>query len=136
MKNSPTRKSIEVVAAIIQKDDQFLITKRLKKSHLGHCWEFPGGKIEPNETIEECIIRECKEEIDIEIKPVRKIKELTHSYDEITVHLHFMICELISGVPKAIECADLKWVNAEELSQFEFPEADREIILELSLLGK
>ncbi len=128
MKNSPISKPIEVVAAIIQKDDKFLITKRLKKSHLGHCWEFPGGKMEPNETVGECIIRECREEIDVEIKPIRKIKELTHSYPEITVHLHFMLCELISGVPKAIECADLKWATASQLSEYEFPEADMEII--------
>lgn len=131
MKISPPLKVIEVVAAIIQKDNKFLITKRLKKSHLGHCWEFPGGKIEPNETIEECIIRECKEEIDVEIKPIRKIKELIHSYSEITVHLHFMICELISGNPKPIECADLKWVTPQQLSQYEFPEADTLIIQKL-----
>lgn len=128
MQNSFPSKPIEVVAAIIQKNDKFLITKRLKKSHLGHCWEFPGGKMEPNETVEECIIRECKEEINVEVKPIRKIKELTHSYPEITVHLHFMLCELISGVPKAIECADLKWASPIELSEYEFPEADKEIV--------
>ena len=132
MQNSPSLKPIEVVAAIIQKDDKFLITKRLEKSHLGHCWEFPGGKIEPNETVEECIIRECKEEIDVEIKPIRKIKELTHSYDEVTVHLHFLLCELISGIPKPLECADLKWVNARELSDYEFPEADKNVLFYLS----
>ena len=79
MASSP---AIEVVAAIIQKDGKFLITKRLERSHLGHCWEFPGGKRHLGESLEECAVRECREEIDVHIKPLRKIKEVWHNYPE------------------------------------------------------
>jgi len=123
---------IEVVAAIIQKDGKFLITKRLERSHLGHCWEFPGGKLHPGESLEECAIRECREEIDVEIKPLRKIREVWHNYPEKSVHLHFFICDLVSGSPRSVECADFRWALPEELSRFEFPEADREIVEELT----
>lgn len=124
--------SIEVVAAVIEKDGKFLITKRLERSHLGHCWEFPGGKLHPGESLEDCVVRECREEIDVLIKPLRKIKELWHTYPEITVHLHFFLCELISGEPRTVECADLVWARPNELSNYEFPEADKTILQELT----
>ncbi len=123
---------LEVVAAIIEKEGKFLITQRLKQSHLGHCWEFPGGKQESGETLEECIIRECQEEIGVEIKPLQKVKEIWHTYKEVSVHLHFFLCELVSGTPQALECADLKWVFSHELKNFEFPEADQKILEKLS----
>jgi mutator protein MutT len=124
-------KEIEVVAAIIEKGGKFLITKRLEKSHLGHCWEFPGGKLEPGESLEECAIRECQEEIGVQVKPIKKIRELRHTYPEIRVHLHFILCEFVSGDPKPLECSDLRWVSQSELEQFEFPAADIGVIEEL-----
>lgn len=119
---------IRVVACVIQRDGKFLITKRLKHSHLGHLWEFPGGKIEPGETIEECAVRECREEIGVEVQPLRLFQELTHNYPEVSVHLYFELCKLVSGEPQAIHCADWKWVLPKDLTQYEFPAADREII--------
>jgi mutator mutT protein len=119
---------IRVVACVIERDGQFLITKRLKHSHLGHLWEFPGGKIEPGETVEACAIRECKEEIDVDIQPLRLIQELHHDYPEVSVHLYFVLCEFSGGEPKALHCADWKWVRPEELATFEFPEADKKIL--------
>jgi len=117
---------------VIEKNGSFLITQRLKKSHLGHLWEFPGGKLEAGETPEECLVRECREELGIVVKPLRKIQELTHSYSDLTVRLHFWLCEHLSGTPRAIECADLCWTKPEDLIRYEFPEADREILKRLA----
>jgi 8-oxo-dGTP diphosphatase len=121
-------KSFEVAAAVISSQGKFLITRRLKTSHLGHCWEFPGGKIEPGESVEACLIRECQEEIGVLVKPLKKLQELKHTYPEMKVHLHFWLCEIVSGLPQPLECADCRWVKPEELKQFEFPEADRKLI--------
>ncbi len=123
--------TLHVVAAVIEKDGRFLITKRLKTSHLGHCWEFPGGKIEAGETLEECIVRECQEEIGVDVQPIRKIDEKIHSYPEVTVHLYFLLCKIVSGTPQPIECADCRWVLPQELSSFEFPAGDLEVIQKL-----
>jgi len=123
---------IEVVAAIIQKQGKFLITKRLERSHLGHCWEFPGGKLHPGESLEDCAVRECREEIDVTIKPLRKVREICHNYPEQSVRLHFFLCEIVAGTPRPLECSDLRWVLPDELRDYEFPEADRTIIEELS----
>ncbi len=126
---------IRVAAAIIQKDGKFLITRRHQHSHLGHLWEFPGGKLEVNESPEECIIRECREEIAVEIKPLRLFQEIKHSYPEIAVQLYFFICEIVSGTAQAMDCAGLAWVNPEELKNYEFPAADIELIEQLTQGG-
>ncbi len=126
---------VEVAAAIIKHNGQYLITKRLKESHLGHLWEFPGGKIEKLETPEQCVVRECWEEIDVEVKPTELFEELTHHYPEVSLKLYFFLCDLISGTPRAIECADLKWVYPHELQNYAFPEADIQIIQKLESLS-
>lgn len=124
---------LPVAAAIIWQDEKILITKRLKKSHLGHCWEFPGGKLQANESLEDCVIRECLEEIGVQVKPVKKIKEIIHQYNEVQVHLHFFICKILQGLPQAIECEAWAWVSPSELENYEFPEADKVLIKELRL---
>lgn len=121
---------IQVVACIIEKNGKFLITKRLKHSHLGHLWEFPGGKLEQGESLEDCAIRECREEIDVEVRPVKRLQDLRHDYPEKSLHLYFMLCELVSGTPRAVECAEWCWAAPEEFSRFEFPEGDKRIIEE------
>ncbi len=121
---------IKVVACIIEKDGKFLITQRKKESHLGHLWEFPGGKIEPGESLEACAIRECQEELGIVIIPQKLLREVHFDYSEISVHLFFMVCQLDSGTPKAIDCADWTWSTPAEFSNYRFPEADKQIIEE------
>jgi mutator protein MutT len=120
--------SIRVVACVISRDGRFLITQRKKESHLGHLWEFPGGKIEPGESPQQCAVRECREEIGVEVKAGETIEEVRHDYPELRVHLYFIKCELISGEPRPLDCADLTWARPEEFSRFRFPEADRGII--------
>ena len=130
-----TLKNIEVVAAIIkgegEREGQFLISQRMKESALGHCWEFPGGKVEPGETLEQCAIRECQEEIDVTVEPIRLVKDVTFEYPHGKFLLHFMLCRLVSGTPKPIFCRDVKWVRADELKNYEFPAADVEVIEQL-----
>ncbi|MFO1462970.1 MAG: 8-oxo-dGTP diphosphatase MutT [bacterium] len=121
-------KTVQVVACVIERGGEFLITKRLKTSHLGHCWEFPGGKLEPGENLAQCAIRECQEEIDVVVNPLRLLQEVSHAYPEKSVHLYFVLCTLESGTPRAIECADWRWVHPRQLSEYEFPEADKQII--------
>lgn len=124
-------KPIVAVAAVIEKEGRFLITKRLATSHLGHCWEFPGGKIEPGETVDECAIRECQEEIGVLVKPLRYLRNHTYEYPGKSVFLHFVLCSLVSGEPRAIECADWCWIEAHQFVDFEFPPADQAVIDEL-----
>ena len=121
-------KIIEVVAAVIQKDGKFLISKRLKDSPMGHCWEFPGGKLEVGETLEECAVRECEEEIGVLVAPIRLIKDQIFEYPHGKFLLHFMLCHLVSGDPRPIECREVKWIQADEFASYEFPPADREVI--------
>lgn len=131
LRGGEEKKAIEVAAAILMQGDKFLITKRLATSPMGHCWEFPGGKIEKGETVEECIIRECQEEIDVTVVPLRRIKDLWYDYAHGRVHIYFVLCELVSGTLRAVECSDFRWIQAHEFSKFEFPPADVGVIEEL-----
>jgi mutator protein MutT len=117
-----------VVACLIERDGRFLITQRKKESHLGHLWEFPGGKIEAGESPRECAVRECLEEIGVEVSAGEIIEEVHHDYPEVHVHLYFMKCRLIRGEPRPLDCANLTWATPEEFSNYNFPEADRGII--------
>jgi len=126
--NESPKPHINVAAAIISKDGYILITKRLPGYHLAGLWEFPGGKQEPNESLEECLKREIKEELDIEIDVGSLFKTVRHEYEKKIVSLHVFECSFISGEPKAIECQEFKWVKPETLSQYEFPPPDLEII--------
>lgn len=119
---------IPVVACVIKHEDQFLITRRHQHSHLGHLWEFPGGKIEAGESPEKCAIRECQEELGIQVEPMELITELIHHYRERSVHLYFMACRWVSGKPQALDCADWVWASPEEFKNYEFPDADREVV--------
>ncbi|HZL13183.1 MAG TPA: 8-oxo-dGTP diphosphatase MutT [Verrucomicrobiae bacterium] len=122
---------IEVAAALIFCNGKLLITQRHAKSHLGGFWEFPGGKREANESFEECLVREIREELGIEISTGKLFSEITHAYPEKTVRLKFFVCELISGQPQPLECAAFKWVGKSELDNFEFPAADARLLEKL-----
>jgi mutator protein MutT len=95
---------------------------------MGGLWEFPGGKIEPNETFESCLTRELREELGIEVVVGRLFQSLTHSYPEKTVHLRFFTCRWLRHEPQALDCAAFAWVTAEELSRYTFPAADRALL--------
>src|ERR1035437_4299605 len=115
---------IKVSAALIFHKGKLLITQRRADAHLGGLWEFPGGKREPNETFEQCLVRELDEELGIEVEVGELFEDISHAYAEKTVHPKFFVCKLISGKPQTLDCAAFKWVGKAELADFEFPAAD------------
>lgn len=121
-------KSIEVSAGLVFRKGKLLITQRHHDSHLGGLWEFPGGKREPDETFEECLVRELREELGIEVEVGELLESLTHTYPEKTVSLKFFRCHWLKNEPEAIDCHDLKWVTAAELGSYEFPAADARLL--------
>ncbi len=116
------------VAVIYNEFGQILIDRRPEKGLLGGLWEFPGGKIEPNETVEDCIKREILEEIDIEIEVGEHLMTLAHAYTHFKVTLIVHLCRYLSGNPKPIECEEIRWVTLDELKSFPFPKANTKII--------
>jgi mutator protein MutT len=116
--------AIDVSAGLVFRDGKLLIALRHDNTHLGGLWEFPGGKREPDESFEECLIRELREELGIEVEIKDLIETDTHSYPERTVRLKFFRCVWRANEPQALGCAAFKWVSADELRDFDFPAAD------------
>ena len=125
--------TIDVAAGLIFHQGRLLIAQRFPEAHLGGLWEFPGGKVEPNETFGGCLRREIGEELGIEVKVLEEVADLVHDYSEKSVHLRFFRCALLSGDPQAIGCAAFAWIQPADLSIYEFPLADREIVSLLEL---
>ena len=121
--------SKQIGVAVIRDDrDLILIDRRLAKGLLGGFWEFPGGKIEGNETVQECIKREVLEEIGIEIAVDSHLITIDHTYSHFRVNLQVYNCRYLSGEARAIECEEIRWVTIEELDNYTFPPANQEII--------
>ena len=119
---------VEVVAGLIWNGNRFMICQRPKDKARALLWEFVGGKIEPNESGEDALIRECKEELDIVVKPIGVFCDVVHTYPDIVVHLTLYNAEILSGEPKLLEHNDLKWITADEIDNYEFYPADVEIL--------
>jgi 8-oxo-dGTP diphosphatase len=130
-----THQTIEVSAALIFRNGKLLIAQRHASAHLGGLWEFPGGKREPDETFEECLAREIREELGVEVSVGELFEEIRHDYPEKSVHLKFFICKLISGKPQPLDCAAVKWVAKTELASFEFPAADAQLLEKLKKMA-
>ncbi|MBW2457549.1 MAG: A/G-specific adenine glycosylase [Deltaproteobacteria bacterium] len=118
----------DVTAAIIQRGKRLLITKRRAEAMLGGLWEFPGGKLEPGETLEECLLREIAEELDIVVRIERPFVQVQHAYSHFRITLHTFLCRHSRGRPRTIGCDAWKWVRPAELSDYAFPKADRVVI--------
>ena len=131
---SGAKKAVEVSAALIFRAGKLLITQRHAKSHLGGLWEFPGGKREPGESFEACLVREIREEIGVEISVGELFEEIRHDYPEKSVHLKFFICRLLAGEPQRLDCAAVKWIAPSELAAHEFPAADAQLLARLRSL--
>lgn len=118
-----------IAVAVIRNDQgEILIDRRLEEGLLGGLWEFPGGKIEADETVEACIQREILEEIGLEIAVEEHLITLDHAYTHFRVTLTAHFCRYLGGVPQAIECQEVRWVKVDELEQFPFPKANSQII--------
>jgi 8-oxo-dGTP diphosphatase len=115
---------VKVSAAICVKDHQVFIAQRRPADFLGGYWEFPGGKIKADETPEQCLIRELKEELNIDICVGKRIGSHIHHYDHISIELIAFSAEVIKGEIVLREHADCKWVNINDLSRFKFSAAD------------
>ncbi|MDO4284903.1 MAG: (deoxy)nucleoside triphosphate pyrophosphohydrolase [Eubacteriales bacterium] len=118
----------EVVAALIWRGEQFLICQRPAHKARGLLWEFVGGKVEPGETREEALIRECREELDIGLTVGDVFMEVEHVYPDLTVHLTLFHAEITEGEPQRLEHNDLRWITAKEIDQYDFCPADEEIL--------
>lgn len=129
-----TKKTIGV-GVIWNQQGQILIDRRRPTGVLGGFWEFPGGKIETGETSEECIKREIWEELGIVTEVGNHLITIAHTYAHLNVTLIVHHCQYIDGVPQPIECDEIRWVNLEELDEFNFPEANFQIIAALRQAG-
>jgi len=119
--------TIVVAAAVVERDGAFLVTRRLRGTHLEGFWEFPGGKCEPEETLEACLVREIHEELGCRADVGRELLAVAHDYGDRTVRLHFFRCDL-AGDPQPLLGQEIRWIARGELRTLSFPPADEELI--------
>ena len=118
----------EVSAGIIRDRLGRVLICRRKEGSNAHLWEFPGGKREPRESLEDCLVRECREELGVQVKPLRVREQLTHIYPEITVRLTFFDAELTGGEPETRVHTALVWALPEEWDRYPVCPADRPLL--------
>ena len=119
---------IEVVAALIWKDETFMICQRPAHKARGLLWEFVGGKVEAGETREEALVRECREELGVRLSVGALFMDVTHEYPDITVHLSLFNATIAEGVPQKLEHNDIRWITPAEIPDYDFCPADVEIL--------
>lgn len=124
----------EVVAALIWRGERFLACQRPAHKARGLLWEFVGGKVEPGETREQALIRECREELAITVVPREIFMEVTHQYPDLTVHLTLFHTDLPEGEPRALEHNALRWITVDEIDQLPFCPADQVFLERLKQL--
>lgn len=127
---------VQVAAGLIVREGHYLIARRKAGTHLGGLWEFPGGKREPGESLEDCLRRELREELGVDVAQPVHVRVIRHDYREKTVELHFFRCTISRGEASALDCEEVRWVTPSELSNYEFPPADRPLIEELQGSGQ
>ena len=121
----------EVVAALIWDNDKFMICQRPAHKARGLLWEFVGGKVEPGETKEQALIRECQEELAVTLSVGDVFMDVFHEYPDITVHLTLFNATIAEGEPQKLEHNDIKWITLSEISNYEFCPADEEILAKI-----
>lgn len=122
---------VEVVAALIWDGDRFMICQRPAHKARGLLWEFVGGKVEPGETKEEALIRECREELAVTVAPKDLFMDVVHEYPDLTVHLSLFNAVIAEGTPQLLEHNDIRWITVDEIDRFAFCPADVEILKEI-----
>ena len=118
----------EVVAALIWNNDKFMICQRPAHKARGLLWEFVGGKVEPGETKEEALIRECREELAVTLTVNNVFMDVIHEYPDLTVHLTLFNAVIAEGEPLKLEHEDIQWIAPSEISNYEFCPADKEML--------
>lgn len=119
---------VEVVAALIWKDEKFLICQRPAHKARGLLWEFVGGKVEVGETKKQALVRECQEELAITVEPHDIFTEVIHEYPDILVHLTLFNCTILHGEPQFLEHNDMRWISSADIPSYNFCPADVEIL--------
>ena len=119
---------VEVVAALIWDKDKFMICQRPAHKSCALLWEFVGGKVEPGETKEQALIRECQEELDVILSVGDEFIDVVHQYPDIKVHLTLFNATIAEGVPQKLEHNDIKWITPSEIPNYDFCPADTEIL--------
>ena len=121
----------EVVAALIWQEDRFMICQRPAHKARGLLWEFVGGKVEPGETKEQALIRECKEELAVALSVGEVFMDVVHEYPDLTVHLTLFNATIAEGIPQRLEHHDIRWITPGEIPEYEFCPADVEILAKI-----
>ncbi len=119
---------VEVVAALIWDGDRFMICQRPANKKRALLWEFVGGKVEPGETKEAALIRECMEELAVTVAPQEVFMDVTHEYPDITVHLTLFSAVITDGIPQKLEHNDIQFITVDEIPKYDFCPADVEIL--------
>lgn len=125
----------QVVAALIWSGNKFMICQRPAHKARGLLWEFVGGKVEPGETKEAALIRECREELAVTVSVGGVFLGVTHSYPDLTIHLTLFHASIAEGTPQKLEHNDIRWITVDEIPQYEFCPADQVILAKLMELG-
>ena len=119
---------VEVVAALIWKDNKFMICQRPSNKARAHLWEFVGGKVEIGETKEQALLRECQEELAITLSVGSEFTDVYHEYPDVKIHLTLFHATIKTGIPQMIEHCDIAWITPAEISEYNFCPADTEIL--------
>ena len=127
---------VEVVAALIWEKDRFLICQRPAHKARGLLWEFVGGKVEPGESREAALIRECREELAVDIAVEDVFMEVVHEYPDISIRLILFHANIAQGQPQLLEHVDIRWITVEEIDSYDFCPADADILLRLKQEGR
>lgn len=122
------RMHVTVVCALIERQGRLLVAKRAPGQTMAGLWEFPGGKIQDGETREDAIVREIREELGCEVRPIRSLPAHMHDYADLTVTLVPYLCDVIDGEPRALEHAQVRWASKDELIGLEWTAADVPIL--------
>ena len=127
---------VEVVAALIWDENRFMICQRPAHKARALLWEFVGGKVEPGESKEQALIRECREEIAVTLSVGSIFMDVVHDYPDITVHLTLYNATITEGSPQRLEHNDIKWITPQQIPHYSFCPADKEILEVFCLHGK
>lgn len=127
---------VEVVAALIWDDDKFMICQRPATKSCGLLWEFVGGKVEKGETKEQALIRECREELNMTPSVGEEFMQVVHEYPDITVHLTLFNAVIAEGTPEKLEHNDIRWITPEEIPEYDFCPADKEILEKIAQIRR
>ena len=123
---------VAVVAALIWQSDKFMICQRPSHKARGLLWEFVGGKVEPGETKEQALIRECQEELAVTLSVGNVFMDVVHEYPDMTVHLTLFNATITEGVPQKLEHNDIRWILPSEIANYKFCPADEEILKKIT----